>query len=72
MLFLSSFTFIYNDIKIMQICNNVMTVAIPKNKFFIMISLAKSNDYIRINRVLYPYILSLFCRLERGVLIINE
>ena len=23
-----------------------MTVAIPKNKFFIMISLAKSNDYI--------------------------
>lgn len=25
----------------MQICNNVMTVAIPKNKFFIMISLAE-------------------------------
>lgn len=49
-----------------------MTVAIPKNKFFIMISLAHINDYIRINRVLYPYILSLFCRLERGVLIINE
>lgn len=36
----------------MQIYNNVMTVAIPKNKFFKMISLAKSNDYIRINRVL--------------------
>ena len=35
----------------MQIYNNVMTVAIPKNKFFKMISLAKSNDYIRINRV---------------------
>lgn len=52
-----------------------MTVAIPKNKFFKMISLAKSNDYIRINRVLYPcriYILSLFCRLERRVLIIYE
>ena len=31
-----------------------MTVAIPKNKFFKMISLAKSNDYIRINRVLIP------------------
>lgn len=29
-----------------------MTVAKPKNKFFKMISLAKSNDYIRINRVL--------------------
>lgn len=29
----------------MQIYNNVMTVAKPKNKFFKMISLAKSNDY---------------------------
>lgn len=32
----------------------LLTVAKPKNKFFKMISLAKSNDYIRINRVLYP------------------
>lgn len=35
-----------------------MTVAIPKNKFFIMISLAKSNDYIELTE----YCIHIYCR----------
>ena len=44
----------------MQIYNNVMTVAKPKNKFFKMISLAKSNDYIRIEYCIHAEYI--YCR----------